>query len=114
MSQDTRTILERLDRHAQHCPDRQAYRFLKGRGDPDCWTWGQLYTRVGVLGGHVREHAAVGNRAPLLYPPGLEFVGAFLGCLAAGVIAVPAYPPRQNRSADRLRAALRDCSPASS
>ena len=47
----------------------------------------------------------------LLYPSGLEFIEAFLGCLAAGVIAVPAYPPRKNRSVERLLAIADDCSP---
>lgn len=29
----------------------------------------------------------------LVYPPGLEFIVAFLACLRAGVVAVPVYPP---------------------
>ena len=36
----------------------------------------------------------------LLYPPGLEFIAAFFGCLYAGVVAVPAYLPRPNRPMD--------------
>ena len=36
---------------------------------------------------------APGDRAILVYPPSLDFVKAFLGCLAAGVIPVPVYPP---------------------
>jgi acyl-CoA synthetase (AMP-forming)/AMP-acid ligase II len=34
-----------------------------------------------------------GDRAILVYPPSLDFIAAFLGCLAAGVIPVPVYPP---------------------
>ena len=34
-----------------------------------------------------------GDRAILVYPPSLDFIGAFLGCLAAGVLPVPVYPP---------------------
>ena len=41
-----------------------------------------------------------GERALLAFPPGLEFLAAFFGCLYAGVVAVPAYPPRPNRTAD--------------
>ena len=29
----------------------------------------------------------------LVYPPSLDFIVAFLACLKAGIIAVPAYPP---------------------
>src|SRR2546421_6575795 len=36
---------------------------------------------------------APGDRAILVYPPSLDFIEAFLGCLAAGVIPVPVYPP---------------------
>jgi acyl-CoA synthetase (AMP-forming)/AMP-acid ligase II len=35
----------------------------------------------------------VGDRAVLLYPPGPEFILAFVGCLFAGVVPVPVYPP---------------------
>ncbi len=53
-----------------------------------------------------------GERALLLYPPGLDFIAAFFGCLYAGVVAVPAYPPRPNdRSQPRLRAIARDAEP---
>ncbi len=48
----------------------------------------------------------------LLYPPGLEFVEAFFGCLYAGCVAVPAYPPKANRSFGRLRAIVHDARPA--
>jgi len=40
-----------------------------------------------------------GDRALLLYPPGLDFIDAFFGCLYAGVVAVPCYPPARARAA---------------
>src|SRR5262245_66560472 len=49
-----------------------------------------------------------GERALLLYPAGLEFIAAFFGCLYAGVVAVPAYPPRRNRSLSRSEAIVDD------
>ena len=33
----------------------------------------------------------------LVYPPGIDYIAAFFGCLYAGAIAVPAYPPDQAR-----------------
>ena len=44
----------------------------------------------------------------LLYPAGLEFIAAFFGCLYAGVIAVPVYPPRRTRSLSRIQAIADD------
>ena len=49
-----------------------------------------------------------GERALLMYPPGLEFVAAFFGCHYAGVIPVPAYPPRRNRNMTRISAISED------
>ena len=55
--------------------------------------------------------AEPGDRAVLLYPPGPELVTAFLGCLYAAVVAVPAHPPRRPRSADRVRGIFADARP---
>ncbi len=49
-----------------------------------------------------------GDRVLLLYPPGLDFVIGFFACHAAGAIAVPAYPPRRNRKASRIRSIVVD------
>ena len=52
-----------------------------------------------------RRAITPGERALLLYPPGLDFIAAFFGCLYAGVLAVPVLPPqggRARRGVDRL------------
>jgi len=38
----------------------------------------------------------------------LEYLAAFFGCLYAGVIAVPAYPPRNQRNTPRILAVVKD------
>ena len=48
----------------------------------------------------------------LLYPPGPDYVAGFFGCLYAGVIAVPAYPPLDARQASRLTGIAADATPA--
>ncbi|HYW19656.1 MAG TPA: amino acid adenylation domain-containing protein [Nodularia sp. (in: cyanobacteria)] len=53
-----------------------------------------------------------GQRALLLYPPGLDYLAAFFGCLYAGVVAVPAYPPRNQRNTPRILAILKDAQAA--
>ncbi|MGH8611779.1 MAG: condensation domain-containing protein, partial [Gammaproteobacteria bacterium] len=58
------------------------------------------------------QHADLrGQRALLLYPPGMDYIIAFFGCLYAGVVAVPAYPPSRHRLA-RLRGVVRDAAPS--
>ena len=53
-----------------------------------------------------------GQRALLLYPPGLDFVESFCGCLYAGVVPVPAYPPRRNRNMMRINSISHDADAA--
>src|SRR5262249_30675958 len=56
----------------------------------------------------LQSRVAPGERALLLHPPGLDYLAAFFGCLYAGVVAVPAYPPRMNRSLARLQSIVED------
>lgn len=45
----------------------------------------------------------------LLYAPGLDYISAFFGCLYAGAVPVPAYPPMGARDIERLRRIVVDC-----
>jgi len=56
-----------------------------------------------------------GKRAVLIFPPGLDYITAFLGCLYSQTVAVPAYPPvptRLQRTLPRLLSLMRDADPA--
>ncbi len=106
------TLIDVLSHRASEDPDRIAYRFLSdGEVEEDALTYAELDRRARALGAFLQEMGAEGERALLLYPPGLEFVTAFLGCLYGGVVAVPAYPPRSNRPDSRLEAIARDARP---
>ncbi|HEV2854487.1 MAG TPA: AMP-binding protein, partial [Thermoanaerobaculia bacterium] len=106
------TLVDVLCRRAQESPSRIAYRFLAdGEVEEDSLSYAELDRRARALGAFLREMGAEGERALLLYPPGLEFVTAFLGCLYGGVVAVPAYPPRSNRPDSRLQAIAEDARP---
>src|SRR5262249_5170012 len=61
-----------------------------------------------LIGARLQSLMLPGERALLLYPPGLQYVAAFFGCLYAGVVAIPAYPPRLNRHMSRLHAIATD------
>ena len=54
------------------------------------------------------QGVGVGERALLLFPPSLDYIVALLGCMYAGVVAVPAYPPRGKRHVSRLQAIVTD------
>jgi len=71
-------------------------------------TYKQLDLKARAIAGYLQSLDATNERVLLLYPPGLEFVSAFFGCLYAGAIAVPMYPPRGKQRLPRLRAIARD------
>ncbi|MEM7345625.1 MAG: beta-ketoacyl synthase N-terminal-like domain-containing protein, partial [Chloroflexota bacterium] len=75
-------------------------------------TYAALDQQARAIAGCLQKRGLTGERALLLYPPGLAFIAAFFGCLYAGVVAVPAYPPRRKRPSPRLQAVVRDAEPA--
>ena len=89
---------------SQNQADQKAYIFLgDGINESASLTYRQLNQKAKAIAGYLQSIISKGDRAILLYPSGLEFITAFFGCLYAGVIAVPAYPPRANRSIDRIK-----------
>jgi acyl-CoA synthetase (AMP-forming)/AMP-acid ligase II len=90
------------------------YTFLPDRGPEEGaqLTCADLDRRARAIAATLQQLGAGGQRALLLYPPGLEFIASFFGCLYAGVVAVPAYPPRSARALPRLLEIARDARPA--
>src|ERR1700733_2591845 len=90
------SILDHLDRLADKHPDKLLYSFLDVAGDPiESYTYASFLHRAKAIAGHLRNEGrfAVGDRLLLAYPPGLEMICAFFGCVRAGLIPVPVYPP---------------------
>src|ERR1700723_64682 len=107
-----KSFLEVLASRAKQAPGGMTFLFLEnGDRESGRLTFGELEERARSAATRLLTVAQPGDRALLLYPSGLDFIVALLGCLYAGVIAVPAYPPRKNRSDERLRAIVRDCTP---
>src|SRR4051794_9546550 len=96
-------------------PDSPALTYLAdGESDERTVSYAALLRNARAIAAELRRSLSLGDRALLLSPPGLEFVEAFLGCLAARVNAVPAYPPgpaRRERHEARLAALVRSCRP---
>ena len=86
-------------------PSAPAFCFLTdGEQDEVRWTFGELDRRARTVAAKLQGLGMQGERALLLYPPGLDFVAGLFGCLYAGVVAIPAYPPRRNRNMTRIQA----------
>ncbi len=100
-----------LRQRSLYQPNQLAYTFLKdGETEEINLTYGELDQQARLIAGLLQSKGLEGERALLIFPPGLEFVTAFYGCLYAGTIAVPTYPPRPNRSMERLSAIVEDAS----
>ncbi len=98
---------------AQHQPDQPAYTFLlDGESEEATLTYAQLDHRARAIAARLQAMGVTdGRRALLVYQPGLDYVTAFLGCLYAGAVAVPAYPPdpfRMERTFPRFHAIVTD------
>jgi acyl-CoA synthetase (AMP-forming)/AMP-acid ligase II len=93
-----------LQARARLTPDRQAFGFLRDAGtDEDVLTYQDLDRQARMIAAQLGRLGLQGERAVLLYQPGLDYVRALFGCLYAGVVAVPVYAPRLNSSYERVR-----------
>jgi acyl-CoA synthetase (AMP-forming)/AMP-acid ligase II len=106
------SVVEVLRLRARQSPAARAYTFLPdGEAEGGSLTWAELDWRARAIAAAFQARGLQGERALLLFPPGLDFVAAFFGCLYAGTVAVPAYPPRSERHLSRLLAIAGDAQP---
>ncbi|MEO1637048.1 MAG: AMP-binding protein, partial [Cyanobacteria bacterium J06631_9] len=111
------TLLERLYWRAANQPEQVAYQFLidqpvsVAESVVERWTYQELFQKVVQVASSLMtafDGQPSARRLLLVYHPGLDFVAAFLGCLAAGVVAVPVPPPRRHESFSRWQHVLAD------
>jgi myxalamid-type polyketide synthase MxaB len=106
------TLVDLVRCRAEQQPDKLAYSYLEnGDTEKARLTYGELDLQARAVATFLQTVASPGDRALLLYPPDLGYVTAYLGCLYAGIVAVPAYPPRPNRPPTRIQGILDDAEP---
>ncbi len=104
------TLPDAIQHYAKTKPSHKVLRFFAdGENNPDTLTYFELDQQCRAIAHELKAYE--GKTAVLLYQPGLDFLLGFFSCLYAGVIAVPAYPPRKNHNLDRLLSVLNDCQP---
>ncbi|MBO4122688.1 amino acid adenylation domain-containing protein, partial [Cupriavidus gilardii] len=109
------TLLDYLIQHATSRADATALTVLDEdhpEGTP--YRYRELLARAAAYATRLREVAQPGERAMIVLDTGIDYVGAFLGCLLARVIAVPAFPPESLRPQHlaRLNAIAADARPS--
>lgn len=98
------TLVQSLQRRAAQTPDQVALRFLAESAEHSVvLSYRDLDQRARTIAAALQANADLGDRAVLLFPSGPDYVAAFFGCLYAGVIAVPAYPPESTRRHHQAR-----------
>jgi natural product biosynthesis luciferase-like monooxygenase protein len=102
------TLIDLLRYRAAEQAQRLAYSFLADDGQERRLTYGEMDAGARAVGAQLVALGAAGQHVLLLYPPGLDYLIAFFGCLYAGAIAIPVYPPKANRSLQRLEAIVED------
>ncbi|QDT00700.1 Long-chain-fatty-acid--AMP ligase FadD26 [Adhaeretor mobilis] len=105
------TLTGLLVQRAKQHPQRVAYRFAGDSGEEIVWTYGDLDAKARLIGSELQRKYQPGERAMLVYPPGLEFIAGFFGLLYAGLVPVPATYPKPRRPLPRLDVIAEDCTP---
>lgn len=110
------TVADLLRRRAAQRPNQPAFVFIPDSGAATgegevAWTYAELDRRAAAVANAVSQRTAPGDRAVLVFTPGLDFLAGFFGCLYAGVLPVPATYPKPRRPSPRLDAIVADCQP---
>ena len=104
------TLVDVLRYWANVQPNKVAFYYADGETDDDTsMTFAELDHAARAVAVKILETNRPGSRGLLLYPPGIEFVVGFFGCLYAGCVSVPAYPPRRSRKGARIQGIAMDC-----
>lgn len=103
------TLLDLGRVRAQEKPDLRAYSFLvDGETAELNLTYSELDLRARAIAALLQSKGLQGAQVLLLFPPGLDYIEAFFGCIYAGVVAVPAYPPQVMLTLSRLETIIAD------
>ncbi len=102
-------LVELLRHRATNKSDFQAYTWLSEERATASLSYAELDGCARSIAVLLKSAGAAKSPVLLAYPPGLDFIAAFFGCLYAEAIAVPVYPPDANRGWDRMASIASDC-----
>lgn len=109
------TIADLLQIRSAEKPGDTAYVFLEFLAGDEIVehkiSYGELDERARRAAALLRRDYAAGERALLLYPPGIEYITAFFACQYAGIMALPSYPPFSQRHFLQLVSVIKDARP---
>ncbi|MEG4631193.1 amino acid adenylation domain-containing protein [Microcoleus sp. AR_TQ3_B6] len=108
LTESCTNLVELLQNRALHQPEQKYTFLLDGKTETACLTYRELDAIARSHAVRLQTLGVTGERALLLFPPGLDYLAAFFGCLYAKVIAVPLYPPKLKRNLAKISAIALD------
>jgi len=106
------SLVDLLSYRASSIPHKLSHLHLRGGEEEEArLTYFQLDQQARAIAAALQDRGVSGKTILLAYPPGLDFIAAFFGCLYAGAIAVPVSAPmhgHQARSLARLLPVIKD------
>ena len=108
LTESCTNLVELLKNRALHQPEQKYTFLLDGKTETASLTYRELDAIARSHAVRLQTLGVSGERALLLFPPGLDYLAAFFGCLYAKVIAVPLYPPKLKRNLAKISAIALD------
>ncbi|MEG4215636.1 amino acid adenylation domain-containing protein [Microcoleus sp. Pol14C6] len=108
LTESCTNLVELLKNRALHQPEQKYTFLLDGKTETASLTYRELDAIARSHAVRLQTLGVTGERALLLFPPGLDYLAAFFGCLYAKVIAVPLYPPKLKRNLAKISAIAKD------
>jgi acyl-CoA synthetase (AMP-forming)/AMP-acid ligase II len=106
------SLVDLILRRGSESPERVGWTYLTFYSSDafreDRLTYGDLLERAKAVAATLLLKCARGDRVLILCPPGFDYICAFFGCQLAGIVAVPAYPPRNAKHMQRLKTIVED------
>ena len=108
LTESCTNLVELLQHRALHQPEQKYTFLLDGKTETASLTYRELDAIARSHAVRLQTLGVAGERALLLFPPGLDYLAAFFGCLYAKAIAVPLYPPKLKRNLAKISAIAKD------
>ena len=108
-----KNLIEMLSLQGAERGDKLALNFLAENGDTEkTRTFAEFDQNAREIAAGLVAKGFAGRNLVMLYAPGIDYIEAFFGCLYAGAVPVPAYPPMGARDVERLKRIVMDCESA--
>ncbi len=104
-------LIETFHKLSHKHPDKNIFTYLNDGKTPITMTYGELDYKARQIASVIKTMGKPGDTVLLMYPPGLDFITAFLGGAYAQMILVPVMPPLNQEVANKLAGIIDNAKP---